>query len=260
MKTILITGAESGIGRDSAVALAKKGHVVIATAHTLVGVELLREYSKAQNINLQIEKLDITDRNDREKIKGFNLDVLINNAGIGESGPLSEIPEDRLRKVFETNLFGTIALSQLALGQMVSKKKGTVLIVSSIAGRIPSQFLAPYGMTKFALSAGAAAMRREIHRIAPNVHVSLIEPGAYATGFNQEMLDKKYEWIKEGSQFFNLIPALKVDDKRFIQMEKKSTESIVAQIVKASESEAPKLRYVAPFSMRILVRIARIFN
>ncbi len=247
MKTILITGVGTGIGRGAAIALSRRGHKVIATTHTDEGAESLRQHAKEQNCVLEIFTLDITNETHREKIRNLQLDVLLNVAGTGETGPLAEVPMERLRNVFETNVFGTIAMSQIALDGMIKRKTGTVIVVSSLAGRIPIPFLSPYGMSKFALSGGVAAMRNEVHHVAPNVHVSLIEPGSYHTGFNVRMQEKKYEWLNSESNFFHLIPEMKKEDSRFVLLEEKTTDSIVRQIVKACEAYKPKLRYSAPW-------------
>jgi short-subunit dehydrogenase len=262
MKKILITGAESGIGRDTVIALVKLGHSVIATTKTEESVIELAQFAQKQPFECKFEilKLDITSESDREKIRSLSLDVLINDAGAADTGPLSEIPLDRLRAVFEVNVFGTLALSQIALAGMIERKKGSVIIVSSVAGRLPIPFLAPYGMTKFALSAGAAAMRDEVHIIAPDVHVSLIEPGAYATGFNEEMGEKKYAWMKEDSKFHSILSTLRSRDSLFYKLQVKRTTSIVRKIVQAAESDAPKLRYVAPWYQGVGVQLARMLG
>ena len=259
-KTILVTGAGSGIGMMSALVLAERGHQVIATTETLGQVESLKGFAAEKKLKMEIFVLDITKEKDRELVLNYDLDVLINDAGMGETGSLSEVPLERLRRVFETNVFSTIALTQLALKGMMKKKRGTVIVVSSVAGRIPTAFMGPYSMTKFALSGGMAALRTELHRVAPNVHVSLIEPGAYATGFNQKMFATKYEWMDARSYFHTLIPKLKKEDEQFKRIEEKSVANIVRKIVNAAESDKPRLRYVAPGYQALYVRIRRIFG
>lgn len=259
-KTILITGAGSGIGKDSAIALAKKGHRVIATTETESQSVDFAKYAYDQGLSIEIKKLDINNEHDRKYVNEYDIDVLINSAAIGESGPLSEVPLERLRAVFETNVFSTLAITQLVLKNMMIKKSGTIIVISSIAGRIPTTFLAPYGMTKFALTGGIAAMRDEIHKIRNNVHVSLIEPGTYGTGFNQKMFAKKYEWLNQASSFWSIIDFLKEQDLQFAKFEKKTTESIVKKIILATEAQKPKLRYVAPWYQATLVQIARIIG
>lgn len=260
-KTILITGAGSGIGLDSAWALAARGHRVIATTFDEVQAQALQAMASARGVPLEVFKLDITSQDDRQKVLSFELDVLINNAGVGESGSLAEVDVGRIRQVFEVNLFATLELTQLALRGMIARRRGTVLFVSSIAGRVPMPFLMPYSMSKFALSAAGSGLRAELKQLRCDVHVALIEPGAIHTGFNQAMTERKYAWMGPQSYFSTHVERLKAEEKRtFGLLEAKSTRSIVAQIVKAAEANRPKLRYVAPWIQGVGVRLARIFG
>jgi short-subunit dehydrogenase len=258
-KEILITGAGSGMGQDAALALAARGHTVHATTQTEQQADALRALAAEKGVPLKVFKLDITQEADRLLIAPLPLDVLINNAGIGESGSLAEVPMDRIRQVFEVNLFSTLALTQIALRGMIARQRGTVLLVSSIAGRVPIPFLMPYGMSKFALSAAGAGLRAELKQLGCNVHVSLIEPGAIHTGFNQTMAERKYTWMGKQSYFASHVARLKAEEARtFSWVEAKSTQGIVAQFVKASEAARPRLRYVSPWAQGLMVRLARI--
>ena len=136
-KTILITGAGSGIGRDAAFALAARGHRVIATTYSEAQADALRETCRSRAPGIEVLKLDITSASDRAQILEQPLDVLLNNAGVGESGSLAEVDVDRIRQAFEVNVFATLELTQLALRGMIARRQGTVLFVSSIAGRVP---------------------------------------------------------------------------------------------------------------------------
>ena len=164
-KTILITGAGTGIGKDAAFALALRGHRVLATTQTEAQSDVLRIEAANRNVVLEIFKLDITFEADREAIAAYPIDVLLNNAGMGESGSLAEVDMQRVRQIFEVNLFATLALTQVALRGMIAREKGTVLFVSSIAGRVPMPFLMPYSMSKFALSAAGAGLRAEMDQL-----------------------------------------------------------------------------------------------
>ena len=260
-KTILITGAGSGIGLDTAWALAARGHQVIATTFDQAQADALRVQAQSRGVALQVFKLDITSAADRQQIAALELDVLINNAGIGESGSLAEVDVDRIRRVFEVNLFATLELTQLALRGMIERRRGTVLFVSSVAGRVPVPFLMPYSMSKFALSAAGAGLRTELKQLRCNVHAALIEPGAIHTGFNQSRTDSKYAWMGPQSYFASQVARLKAEEARtFGLLEARSTRSIVAQIVKAAEARKPRLRYVAPWIQGFGVRLARIFG
>lgn len=260
-KTILITGAGSGIGRDAAFALAARGHRVFATTFSQAQAQSLQAQALTARLSLEVFKLDITDAADRQRVLPLTLDVLINNAGVGESGSLAEVDVDRIRQVFEVNLFATLELTQLALRGMIERRCGTVLFVSSIAGRVPMPFLMPYSMSKFALSAAGAGLRAELGELRCNVHVALIEPGAIHTGFNQAMTQRKYTWMAERSYFGAHVERMKAKEARvFGLLEVKDTRSIVAQIVKAAEAKRPRLRYVAPWVQGFGVRLARMFG
>lgn len=144
---------------------------------------------------------------------------------------------------------------------MIAKDNGIIILVSSLAGRIITPFLGSYSMIKFALSAGAEAMRNELHKISDNIHVPLIEPGAYHTGFNQENIAKKYTWMDENSYFYKIIDKIKKEEERYFSLvELKSIESIMKKFVQASEAEKPKLRYSAPWWQDLGVQIMRIFG
>jgi short-subunit dehydrogenase len=264
-KTILITGAGTGIGRDAVFALAARGHRVIAATFDEAQAADLRAQcaarAGARAAGIEVIKLDITASADRESVRRREIDVLINNAGVGDSGSLAEVDVDRIRKVFEVNVFATIELTQVVLAGMIGRSRGTVLFVSSVAGRLPVPFLMPYSMSKFALSAAGAALRSEMDQLGRNIQISLIEPGAIHTGFNQAMTDRKYEWMARQSYFRDQIDRLKASEtKSFNFLEARDTGSIVAKIVIAAEARRPKLRYVAPWLQGVGVRIARILG
>lgn len=257
-KTILITGSGSGIGRDAAFRLAERGHTVTATTHDEAQAISLRAEAERRAQHLDIFKLDITDPADRARIEPLAIDVLINNAAVGDSGSLAEVDVNRIRKTFEVNLFATLELTQLALKGMIARERGTVIFVSSIAGRIPAPFLMPYAMTKFALSAAGAALRTEMDMLGKNVNVCVIEPGAVHTGFNQAMTARKYEWMEKNSYFHEKLERIKSMESRMLTFaEARTTKSIVTQFVRAAESDRPRLRYVAPWAQGALVQLAR---
>jgi NAD(P)-dependent dehydrogenase (short-subunit alcohol dehydrogenase family) len=187
-KTILITGAGSGFGRLSSLALADRGHHVIATTETDEQAASLR----AEAPHLQVEKMDITTA-DVDKVHAWTIDVLINNAGAGQTGPIADIPMDRLRSVFEVNVFGTLNVTQAVLREMVPRRQGRIIIVSSIAGVLSAPTIGPYAMTKHALEAMGKAMRGELAPLG--IDVTLINPGPYLTGFNDRLVDSMWEWF-----------------------------------------------------------------
>lgn len=261
MKTILITGAGSGIGKDLAFTLAKMGHTVYATTHTKQSADMIQTLAQKERLPITSFVLDVTDPKDYQKAVDLYIDVLVNNAGMGETGSLAEVDIQKVRDNFETNLFGPLELTQAILRQMIKRDQGRIIFVSSIAGRVTMPFLGPYSMTKFALSSGAEALRGEIATLTQNIHVSVVEPGAYATGFNQKMLEKKYRWMDEKSYFYPLISTLKRNEKKsFDFLEQKRTDTIVAKLVEAIEDEHPRFRYSAPWWQALGVQLYRIMG
>ncbi|MEI7619958.1 MAG: SDR family NAD(P)-dependent oxidoreductase [Candidatus Falkowbacteria bacterium] len=260
-KTVLITGSRGGIGRDTAIALASLGYHVIATVHLEESVDALKDYAKEHNVSLEVFKLDITSATDRAKLLNLDIDVLINNAGVGESGSLTEVPMERMRLNFETNLFGTMELTQLVLKKMMQRDSGRIIFISSIAGRIAMPFWGSYCMTKHSLSVGADLMRQELKKIKSKIKISVVEPGTYHTGFNQRVMATKYTWMDEYSYFYKIIGKIKKEEEMtFKILERKTTKSIVNKIVQAVESGSPRLRYVAPWWQALFVRVSRILG
>ncbi|MEI6378212.1 MAG: SDR family NAD(P)-dependent oxidoreductase [Candidatus Falkowbacteria bacterium] len=259
--TVLITGAANGFGRDAVFALAKMNYQVIATTETEDQAAKLLKSVNRLKLPITVYKLDLTSEQDRAKILKHPIDILVNNAGIGESGSLAEIPLDRVRRNFDVNLFGPLALTQLILPQMIKRKQGKIIFISSLAGRAAIPFIGAYCMTKFAVSCGADALRHELALLDANVWVSVIEPGAYHTGFNQRMFATKYQWMNKQSLFALQLPQIKArEEQRFAIIELASTKSLICQIIKAVQAAKPRLRYSAPWWQAWGVALQRILG
>lgn len=188
-RTVLITGAGSGFGRGAALELARRGHEVIAAV--LTG-EQAADLARAEP-KLTVVKLDITQPQDVAKVDQWDLDVFIANAAIGQTGPLSLIPLERLRAVFEVNVFATVAVTQRVAQKMRKKRAGRIIIMSSIGGVRAGVGSGPYTMTKHAIQAFGTALRAELKMFG--VDVCLINPGPFATGFNDRMAKNPGDWF-----------------------------------------------------------------
>jgi NAD(P)-dependent dehydrogenase (short-subunit alcohol dehydrogenase family) len=119
-RTILITGAGSGFGEGTAIRLAKQGHTVIAAAQSWPQVTALCNEAGALGLSgLRVEKLDLLETHDTARVVGWQFDVLVNNAGVGEGGPISETPMDLVRRNFEVNVFAPVGLTQRVVKRWV---------------------------------------------------------------------------------------------------------------------------------------------
>jgi short-subunit dehydrogenase len=200
-KRILISGGSSGFGELAAFGLAKAGHDVIIGAQIWPQVTQLRQKAKALGlIQLRVEKLDILDPYDIQNATKWDVDILVNNAAIGISGPMSEIPLELLRRSFETNFFAPLALTQAVVRKMVEqKRRGKVVFVSSIGGLVAVPYGGPYATTKHALEALAGSMKAELTPFG--IQIQLINPGGYFTGFNETEAESATHWMDDSKNY-----------------------------------------------------------
>ena len=181
-KTVLITGASSGFGKETAKLFDERGWNVIAT---------MRSPEKETELttlgNVLVTKLDVTDKQSIQKAvatgidKFGSIDVLVNNAGYAAFGELESASEEEIRKQFDVNLFGLIAVTQAVLPGMREKRSGVVINISSVAGRITLPYCSLYHATKFAVEGLTESIQYELNQFG--IRAKIIEPGGYKTEF-----------------------------------------------------------------------------
>ena len=186
-QTILITGASTGIGRASTLALLAAGFRVFAAVRSAQAADELRSAAPADGASrLDTLELDVTNAEQiRSAVARVGASVgasglwgLFNNAGISVSGPVEYVPVDSFRRQFEVNVIGQVAVTQACL-PLLRKARGRILTTGSIAGFFATPALAPYSMSKYAIESFNDALRRELRPFG--IEVSLLEPGAIAT-------------------------------------------------------------------------------
>lgn len=249
-RTVLITGASTGIGRACAQRLDGKGWRVFAGVRKQADAESLEKESSSR---LNAITLDVTDQATIDaaakvidEATGGSLDALVNNAGITVQGPLEYLPLDDLRHQLEVNLIGQVAVTQAFL-RSLRAARGRIVFMSSIAGRAPSlPLLGPYGASKKALEGIAESLRAEL--LPWGIRISLIEPGAIATPI----------WEKGDATFDDLIASLPDEGRaRYAGMLQRARrvamaaghrglqpEKVAAVVEKALTSSRPRLRYL----------------
>lgn len=180
-KVILLTGASSGIGYDTAVALAQQGHKVYAAARRVERMEPLRQYG------IVPLKMDVTDEESMKTgVKTLldaegRIDVLINNAGYGYFGAVENVPMDDARNQLEVNVFGLARLCQLVLPTMRAQHSGRIINTASVAGRSVFYYGGWYHVSKYAVESLSDALRMELKPFG--IDVVIIEPGAIKTNW-----------------------------------------------------------------------------
>jgi len=254
---ILITGASSGIGYLTALTLAKMNNYVYLTCETEKQKDVVKE--KIIDLkNIEVMKVDITNKNDIKNVLDLNIDVLISNAAIAQGGSIIEANINKIKENFDVNVFSNFSLVKEVLKQMIKKDSGRIVMISSLIAKIPLPFTGIYSATKASISNLTYALKDELALMGSNVKMVLVEPGLYHTGFNQVFLDNKYD---SGTYFKSIRKELyNVEHFMFKLLEKKELDSIVIQIVRATLDNKPKKVYRAPFIQSKLIKIYSLFK
>ena len=256
VKKVLITGARSGMIYPVIQRLKKNYHLYV-TVHTDSEVNSVKRIYK-DDVNIECLKLDIT--KDLDKLNKLDIDILVCNAAIAESGSLFEIPLSKVKNNFDVNVFSNLNLIQKVSKKMIKKGYGRIVIISSLTSKMPLPFLGSYSGTKAALSVFARTLFYESKLLSSKIDIVLVEPGLYETGFNKLAFDKKYEFMDYNSFFNSQIEFIRnVDNICLLLFEKRDLKSIVNKIYKAVTASNPHFRYSAPFSHNLFAKIFNLF-
>jgi NAD(P)-dependent dehydrogenase (short-subunit alcohol dehydrogenase family) len=254
-KRILVTGAGSGFGEGAAVGLAQNGHEVIAGVQIWPQVTSLRQKIKALGLNhLRVEKLDLLDPYDVANALKWDIDVLFSNAGIGEVGPVCEIPVELVRRTFETNVFAPLELAQKFIRKWVDQQRpGKVVFTSSVAGLITAVTgLAPYCASKHALQCIAESLQEELRPF--HIQVQTINPGAFLTGFNETMAESAFHWQDDGRNFIKRTDVQKYFDFFGDEDLRRDPKEVIEAMVSIVPAETGLFRNVVPKAVEEFIK------
>jgi len=247
IKVAVVTGSSSGIGYETAIALARSGILTYATMRNLQKATNLESIRDKEMLPLKIQQLDVTDDASVNKAiqaivsESGRIDVMVNNAGYGLVGAFEDLSMDEIRSQFETNFFGVVRVMQSVLPIMRKQKFGILVNISSGAGRFGYPSGSAYVSTKFALEGLSESIAYELDQFG--IKVILVEPGVIRTNFDSGMVMAKKSQ-NTTSPYFNMTKKM---DTVFRQLLRNSSPpSLVADVVsQAVKSENPNLRYLA---------------
>jgi NAD(P)-dependent dehydrogenase (short-subunit alcohol dehydrogenase family) len=244
MPSVLVTGAGRGIGRATALKLAAAGWEVYA------GVRRPEDGQTVRSAEPRITPvtLDITDETDRAALPnalGGRLDALVNNAGIVLGGPIESLPVEDLRRQFDVNLIGQVAVTQAVL-PLLRTARGRIVFISSVSGRFSSPFMGAYASSKFALEGLADALRVELRPWG--IRTSLVEPGSIDTDM----------WRNVGGTVDEIEAGLSPEHRELygrqigkmrqitarIAKQAAPVDSVAATVVQALTASRPRPRYI----------------
>jgi NAD(P)-dependent dehydrogenase (short-subunit alcohol dehydrogenase family) len=211
MAIAVVTGSSTGIGQATAISLARAGHTVYATMRNpeRSGNEI-RDIAAKESLALRPAMLDVdSDESVRSSFESIvleagHIDVLVNNAGVGYSGAVEEMPIEVFRATMETNFFGALRCIQAVAPEMRERGSGCIVNVTSVAGRFSNAPQASYAASKYALEALSEALAQEMKMFG--VHVAIVEPGIIATPIFAKMesrlTDSKYPHTRRIAELF----------------------------------------------------------
>lgn len=247
-KTILITGASSGVGQATAQLLAQYGHRVIGTSRNPVGDEATPLF---ELIALDVRSNESVSAGVKTFLERFDhLDVLINNAGYELAGALEETALEEAKAQFETNFFGVARMVNAVLPIMRQQRHGQIINIGSLTGFVAIPFLGMYSASKFALEGYTETLRHELKPL--NIHVSLVEPGVLKTPMmNTRRISARHiEDYEPWRQ--RALNALRESEEHA-----PAAQSVADVVLGIIESKLPRLRYKVGRQAALLARLRR---
>jgi NADP-dependent 3-hydroxy acid dehydrogenase YdfG len=258
---ILVTGASSGIGRAVAIELAQRGHTVFSAARRRSTLDDLA----ASHRGIVAVPLDVTDEDSIDTAwslissatQGAGVDVLVNAAGYALTGPIETLSTQEVKRQFDTNVFGLLAVTRAVLPSMRARRAGSIVNISSVVGRTSFPAMGVYGATKYAVEALSDSLRMELAPIG--IKVVLIEPGFVATDIVDASTRERAEAAVRPvvADVDGYGPLIEGADKFLAkQMKQAMPASMLARtIANVAESRRPRTRYVAPVSAKGLIAV-----
>lgn len=255
-RTILITGASSGIGRETAKLFQSKGWNVIATMRNPENETELNTLDNILVTRLDVLHLESIQDAINKGIQHFGgIDVLLNNAGYGAYGPLESFPREKILRQFNTNVIGLLDVTRAVLPHFRENRKGLIINISSMGGKMTFPLGSLYHGTKFAVEGISESLRYEVEQFGGRVKI--IEPGAIATDFAGRSFDFNNDEKLEAYQ--NIVTKIM---SAFPEMIKKAspTNVVTKVIYEAATDGTSKLRYMAGKDAKLFNLFHKLFG
>lgn len=248
MKTILVTGASSGIGKETAIYFAKKGWNVAATMRNIHSINS-SDFPTIKKIKLDVtDELSIASALEQIKETFGEIDVLLNNAGYAAVGAFECAGQEEIKRQFDVNVFGLMNVTRAVLPYFRKRKKGTIINVASVAGHAAFPTFSLYNATKFAVEGFSEALQYELKQF--NIKVKIVEPGPIKTDFYDRSMDVfSNSEIKDYDSY--ILPAIKKMGE--MGMKGLPPVDVAKTIYKAASSDSNKIHYPVKFQAKALI-------
>ena len=241
-QAVLITGCSSGIGLATAREAARRGHRVFASVRSPPSAAALETLPNTRVLRLDVAEPGAAPRAVGEVLAACGrLDALVNNAGYAQYGAVEDVSAEKWRRQFEVNVFGALELVRAALPPMRDARHGTIVNVSSVAGRVAIPFAGPYCSAKHALEAMSDALRVET---APfGIRVVVVEPGPIESNFTPRARALVEELLRGSGPYSPFYAGAEEAMAGEFQRGVRPAETVARVIVRAIEAEKPRTRY-----------------
>ncbi len=255
-QVVIVTGASSGIGEQTARRLARGGAQVVISARRQDRLDALARELDPTGANVLAVAGDVTSDADRRHLveatlaKFGRIDALVNNAGYGTRGPVEVVPVEAIRRNFETNVFSLVALTQLVLPTMRAQRSGTIVNIGSVAGRIARPLSSIYDSTKHALEALTDGLRGELKPFG--VRVTLIRPGYIVTEFVQAADAASDKYLEQAGPYEPFLAGFRLGYNKLRRVAGQP-DDIAVLVERALVSANPAPRYAAPFHAKVFL-------
>lgn len=246
----LVTGGTDGLGRAAAILLAQRGYRVFAGSRNAERRLALDKYAREKNLPLETVELDVSNDDsvsgavEEVERRAGAVEILLNNAGIVIAAAIEEVTIADMRKQFETNFLGVIRVTQRVLPEMRRRRRGRIVNMSSIAGKVAMPIMGPYCASKFALEAISDSLRLEVSPFG--IHVALIEPGIIPTsiGDNAREYSAAYAGSRQSSPYGSIYGSVMKHFQDGAQAARTTPEDCARVILHAVEENPPRVRYL----------------
>jgi len=259
--SILVTGTSTGLGLETAVYLAERGFEVYASMRDLERRSALDDAAARRGVELQLLQLDITDKVSIDRAvqtvveRSGGIYGLVNNAGIGLRGYFEDLSEEEIRRVFEVNVFGTMAVTRAVLPHMRAARRGRIVIITSVGGLIGSLAVSAYCASKFAQEGFGESLAQEV--VPFGIYVSLVEPAIIKTerwgakrGIAKGALDPEspyYAWFWASERLAD----------RLVETSPTKPVDVARAVYRALTARHPRLRYMVGRRAGLVVALRR---
>jgi len=251
---VLITGANSGIGLATALELASRGCQAVGTVRSPAKAQLLEAAARSAGVEVRTAILDVNDADACARvIDEYRPHALVNNAGYAATGAVEDVDDPEAKQLIETMLVAPMRLARLAIPHMRRRKRGTIVNISSIAGRVTVPFNGWYQACKHGLEAVSDALRVEVAR--DGIKVVLVEPGGFRTGIWENSENSLQR--RKGSRYSSAYGRLQQTTQRMERI--MGDPATVAKVIaRAIEAKSPHARYLVGYDARAMVVLDRV--